>query len=267
MVNKLTEKGISATWLRNDQMHNAPRYTDILVRWGCTATYPRDRRNQLINKAREMHLVYDKKGSRELLQNEGASVPKSYFSVGQVLSEGAVGRPLIARPRHHSQGRDTTVLETLEEIESFRNQDYYFSEYIQKEKEFRVHIMYNYVLAVTEKVPEDRNAICWNEATAGSAFNNVKWNRWPLELLREAFKVSKILNIDFGGIDFMQKGDRFYCLECNSAPSLSPYRQEVYSRGLKYILNYLEEEGRLPPKKMELERLNNYTDIIHPGNQ
>jgi glutathione synthase/RimK-type ligase-like ATP-grasp enzyme len=264
MIDKLAENNVEASWVRNDQMQDS-QYTDILVRWGCTSTFPRDKRNKLLNMAKDIHLVADKKESRELLQNEGVLVPKTYFSVGEVLSARYVLPPLIARPRYHSQGRDTTICETYEDLESFRNQDYYFSEYIQKEKEFRVHVMYNYILAIAEKVPEDPTAICWNRSRSSSTIVNVNWYNWPLGLMREAFKVSKLLNIDFGGIDFIQKEDKFYCLECNSAPSLSPYRQEMYSKGFQYILNYLERTGELPQKRTEEVPCNNYLDIIHPA--
>jgi glutathione synthase/RimK-type ligase-like ATP-grasp enzyme len=268
MVNKLIDKGVDASWIMNERITPGVEFTDILVRWGCSSSFPSNMRNKIINNTEEMHLVYDKKRSRKLMQENGVSTPKTYFSVEEALNMNNwrnITFPLIIRPRFHSQGEDTTICECPADLVPFIRRDYYISEYIQKEREFRVHVMYNHVLAVTEKIPEDREAICWNEATAGSAFNNVRWCDWPVGLLREASKTTRLLNIDFGGIDFMQKGNTFYCLECNTAPSLSPYRQEVYARGFKYLLNHLEQEGELPPKRTD-NSINTYTDIIHPAN-
>ena len=264
MVNKLVEGRVNASWIMNDRVTPSVEFTDILVRWGCTSTFPRDKRNKNINEPEEMHLVYDKKKSRKFMQYNGVSTPKTYFSVEEALNTDnwrGLTFPLIVRPRYHSQGQDTTICTDPASLLPFVRKDCYISEYIQKEKEFRVHVMFNYVIAVTEKVPENREAICWNEATAGSAFNNVRWCNWPIGLLREASKATRLLGIDFGGIDFMQKGDIFYYLECNTAPSLSPYRQEVYARGFKYLLNYLEREGELPPKRPD-NSIDRYTDII-----
>lgn len=266
MVRELTEEGVDASHILNSDVTPSVERTDMLVRWGCTSTFPRDRKNKTINKPEEMHLVYDKKRSRKLMQEGGISTPKTYFSVEEALNTNNwrdLNFPVIVRPRCHSQGADTTICRDPASLLPFVRKDCYISEYIQKEREFRVHVMNNYILAVTEKVPENREAICWNEATAGSAFNNVRWHNWPVGLLREASKATRLLNIDFGGIDFMQKGNTFYCLECNTAPSLSPYRQKVYARGFKYLLNYLEEEGELPPKRPDND-INNYTDVIHP---
>lgn len=266
------------------RMDQNPPTADILIRWGCTDTgiSQRSIENKLIviNPAEKIHLVNDKAKCRRLLQDKFLSVPKSHFRNGDVIDTLGTNNirelhyPLIGRKQFHHQGRQLKIINNERELMA-DNQSAYWSEFIDKQKEYRVFVFFGRVTMVAEKVFRgNRNAVAWNVAQGTVSFVNVPWNAWPLEVCKEALKAQKITGIDFAGVDVMVKDEKPYILELNSAHSLtSPYRQKTFAKALEWAIKEIETNhmkpahfeipNRITPKKIILPfiRENRENDI------
>jgi len=247
---------------RNDK--KLPENINYLFRWGCTS--PCEAKHT-VNKAEAINLANDKRTSRMLLQEvmwKGKHIVPVTWKDYRSWSDPDGFLPVIIRPTHHAQGRQLfyctsreAVITTTIALDT-KGKDYYISQYIAKEKEFRVFVAQNRVVWIAEKTPANPEAIAWNVAQGGK-FDVLSRGDWPLKACRYALLAMEKLGLDFGGVDIMQKGKDFYVLEVNSAPSMtSPYRQETTAKVFKHIVDNGNIHYPTPDK------INSYKDCIHP---
>ena len=247
---------------RNDKP--IPDNIEYLFRWGCTS---QQEAKHTVNTAEAVSLANDKKATRLLLaplrNKDKAIIPQTWFN-HMDWEQSDFNGPVIVRATHHAQGRSLFFCRTFEEVGTAINKlhnkgkDYYISEYIAKEAEYRIFVVQNRVVWVTKKTPANEADIAWNVAQGGR-FDNVGWKEWPLKACRIALMTVEAVGLDFGGVDVMQKGKDFYVLEVNSAPSMtSEYRQATTARVFQHIVNNGKQHYPSPVK------LNSYKDCIHP---
>jgi glutathione synthase/RimK-type ligase-like ATP-grasp enzyme len=142
--------------------------------------------------------------------------------------------------------------------------DYYISEYIKKEREFRVHCVQGRVVGVSEKHPPNREAIAWNfhGEDGNGEFINLKWSEWPMAVVNAALEAFKVSKLHFGAADVISVPGRALVLEINSAPSLSPYRASCYGRALSDSIT----KGRLRTDEYEPPvQPQTWKDALHPA--
>lgn len=236
----------------------------LYVRWGCTAQ-ANVSGSLVLNQSPAIHRVNDKKGFRLLLQDMNPElVPSTIINANDYT-----GNALVVRTGRHAQGRNLWVVSNQEELiqrTTPLGDDWYASELIDKEAEFRVYVANGRVVTVAEKTPANPEAVAWNVAQGGR-FDVVRWGDWPLEVCRVAIEAFKYSGLDFGGVDVMVEKEtgKPYYLEVNSAPSLPSlsdgsvsYRQKVMAKYFKYVLEndntWIEPLG-----------YTNYREVIHPG--
>lgn len=250
------------TVIRNDK--RIPNGVNYLFRWGCTTAVDA---KHVINKAEDISLANDKKATRlalAKLDNKGKPIiPNTWGHILDWIKDN-MPLPVVVRATHHAQGRSLFYCTTKEEVHTAvstlkrKGKDYYISQYIEKEAEYRVFVVQNRVVWVTKKTPANPADIAWNVAQGGR-FDNVQWSDWPLRACRIAMMTTEAVGLDFGGVDVMQKGKDFYVLEVNSAPSMtSEYRQTTTAKAFSYILANGKEHFPSP------EKINSYKDCIHP---
>jgi len=163
---------------------------------------------------------------------------------------GELPYPLVARPKNHSSGKDFIMVNHPGEFDCYKKAGYYLSPYIDKDREFRVHVMGNAVLFVQEKYREDGEEIIgnWNH-TNGYMFRILRWSEIETKLAKLAIEAMKVSGLFFGAIDIMQvtpeskmshdsnqgqKGDGYYLLEINTAPRLERRSIELYANAINY---------------------------------
>lgn len=225
---------------RKDQV--TPDTNGYVFRWGCTANVSGD--PTVVNSAKSIHRVYNKKEFRLLCAEKGLS-PKSWGSDFEYLSfEFMDGidtyKDVIVRKNFHKQGKNLHRCTTADEVVDACNQydDYYISEYIPKVKEYRVLCVSGRVIYMYDKIPENPDDVAWNHAQGGS-MDNVKWGHWPLEVVKVACEAFSLSKLDFGAVDIMvdEKG-KAYVLEINTAPeTTSPHRQGCFAKAFKWIID------------------------------
>jgi len=111
-----------------------PNSGDIIVRWGNRIPYEGDG-YICYNNIKSQERAHDKKKSREIMLEKGVRCPRL------LTPENYNNEVVIARPINHSKGKNFVVLRTRREfIDHYRSHNnWYYSEFIDKESEFRVH--------------------------------------------------------------------------------------------------------------------------------
>lgn len=231
---------------RVDQPNRWPADTSTVFRWGCTANIPVDC-DEVVNTAEAIHLVNDKAGFRELL-NEHRLCPDTWDSAEQAINALA-DYPLLVRPGHHAQGRYLYVCADDAELYHAARDcgpHHYVSEIIDKVAEYRIFVVQGRVLWVSRKVPRNPDEIVWNHHSGNCTFENVRWGDWPLQGVRKAVEAFNLSGLDFGGVDVIQDAEgTCYVLEINSASTQeSEYRNSLIAKAFDNIV--IEGKEHIP---------------------
>lgn len=208
---------------------------NIVVRWGNRIEAILT--NAIVyNKAKNIELATNKFLARKTMLENGVSCPILYYPTIDNLD--LLKYPVIARPYYHAKGKNFIVLNDKIELRNFIDTNknsldsWYYSEFIDKIKEFRIHVAHGRILNYLEKPNPNNGNLAWNRAQNGQAFSNVKWSDYNNIICYESIKAINSLGLDFGGVDIMldNKG-RAYVLEVNTAATLasSEYSMERYA--------------------------------------
>lgn len=211
---------------------------DLCIRWGTTASVPGD--PKVINSAKAIHRVYDKRGFR-LEMNQHGLCPKTWGGLHEYLLERPQGlaEKLLVRPAKHSRSQGMHVCTDLSELVKAMQEidgDYYISELVSKKREFRVFCAQNRVAWVIEKLPKNKDDVSWGCVEQGD-FKYVSWTDWPLEVLSVALRATGLSGLHFGAVDVIMDSDgHSYVLEINTAPHLSPYYMKTIAKVFKSMI-------------------------------
>lgn len=141
--------------------------------------------------------------------------------------------PLLGRKLKHAKGQDIVlVLQNGEWFDRLRNNQVcnFFTQFIPKDREFRVYAYRRRVLAVYEKLlrypHRDRGLnVIWNWGS-GYAFEFCQ--DAPNAVKEIGARAVNTMGLDFGAVDIIQGQDnQFYTLEVNSAPGVQDRRQGI----------------------------------------
>lgn len=248
-------------WVAGDWPDNI----GYVFRWGWTGNLPRPL--NVINQAKGIHKVADKRGFRWAMQEYGplGLTPYTCFDVNELHKPDDI--EVILRTATHAQGRglwhyaledDIQCEELVEQCEKLGEGNYYINQYYKKTAEYRVFVVCGRVVWVAQKTPGNPDDVAWNVAKGGR-FDNVRWGGWPLDVCEQAIKAFNLTGLDFAGIDIMCTEDGPLVLEANSAPSqTSPYRQSCTAKAFNWII----EHGR---DHMPTNVGGKYLTYIHPA--
>lgn len=170
--------------------------------------------------------------------------------------------PVICRPHQHKAGQNFGV---LRDYGTFKHQfnklqaTHYFSAFIDKDREFRVHCAHGKILSVSEKPrPADPSVIAWNHAVNADAFTVINWTNYDINMIRAALDAVRVLGLHFGAVDIIMKDGVSYILEVNSAPSLltTEYMTLKYVRYINWLL--MSSEVRKPFDYKEYKNIKSF---------
>ena len=231
------------------------------IRWGCTADIPSG--HVVINRAKAIHEVFDKGTFRVKMASRGFA-PRSWASVEDALfdTERAPTDVLI-RPGSHTRSeglyRCTTALQAKEAISAIKG-PYYLSEYIKKDREFRVFVAQGRIVWMIEKIPKDKSEVSWGCVEDGG-FKHIGWSEWPHDVMRVALGALSCSELVFGAVDVIMKDERAYALEVNTGPYLSPY----YAKCVAKVFTWFAEKGYDPLDPVDTEGKIDWKEAIHPA--
>jgi glutathione synthase/RimK-type ligase-like ATP-grasp enzyme len=249
----------SKEWLRVYEANNPEKFSkqpisDLtmtdqkVIRWGNRIEAPTSETSVVYNKAEAIANATDKKLSRELFLKGKVRSPKLVNP--ENIADGDF--PIIARPNRHAKGKNFIVLKTRDEFFAhFRTNaqnGWYYSAFINKTSEYRVHCAHGKVLAVMQKTPGG-DKIAWNRAVTGEPFTKVEQANYPFSVCFQALKAVQTLGLDFAGVDVMQIEEagkpQGYVLEVNTSPTLNS-SDWVSSQYAKYF-DWLNRQDKRRP--------------------
>lgn len=229
-INSLME---SNTLIRNDKT-KLPNIVNYTFNWGYVRKLP-NYSSVVLNKPINVGISSSKGTFRKKLYDNGLTMrtSTSYNEIKDLIQGG--GKWLL-RENNHFGGKNIYVIETLHDLLNHYEYGMYLSEFIDKEKEFRVFVTQGRVVFVVEKLVEDKTSVAWN-VHAGGRFENVRRGDWNLKVLDYAIKAVLLAGLDYGAVDVMIKGDDVYVLEVNTSPTMQEdYWTSCVAKSFDYII-------------------------------
>ena len=219
--------------------HSITAENNILLRWGTREIINCNNKTIVYNKSEAIACATDKALSREMFFNAGISIPMP--ATPDNWEE--LNKPIIARPHTHSKGKNLyTFTNKNDFINHYNTELYYYSEFIDKQEEFRVHVGHSKVICLMEKTKPKNAGIAWNRAqTDTEPFENVRWNeadeRGLHPVMIAGIEAVNALGLDCGATDVMVKDGIPYVLEVNTAPTLNSadYTSERWAKYFDWL--------------------------------
>lgn len=209
-----------------------PNNGDVIIRWG--SRIPFNGEFVSYNTAKAIETCTNKKLSREKFIENGVRCPRlitpqNYDEINPTK--------VIARPHSHAKGKNFVVLKSKQAFLNHYRNGWYYSEFIDKDSEFRVHVVLGKVLGVLQKPRPEDGGEAWNRAINGEAFELQEWKTVKKDIMLQACRAVKALNLDLGAADVLFKDGEAYVVEVNSSPTLnsSPHITEKYAKVFEFI--------------------------------
>ena len=200
---------------------------------------------RVINDARSIESTVDKLYTSYLLNQNNINTPKTYVSRGQESASKFIRNfnfdsSLIYKPLFGSQGDNIRLIRGSDDFDQLDNATniYYFQEYLENipNYDYRVLVINN----------KDNNKSFYMTRYGETFINNVSKGATCVredlddEVIEMAIKSSRLLNIDFCGVDIIRHKDKYYVIEVNSIPAWRGL-QEVESMQISdYIAGLLQ---------------------------
>jgi glutathione synthase/RimK-type ligase-like ATP-grasp enzyme len=212
----------------------------LVIRWGSREEF-KFSNSTVLNKSRAIAGAGSKAWARDAMFGKGIAIPKKITPANYKK-----GSKIIVRPHQHSKGKDFIVIDNYQDLHKHYNPTkYYYSEFIDKEREFRVHCAHGKVLCVMEKPrPKDTNMLAWN--LGKEPFEYVEWSKVNRTCIALALAAIKVLGLDFGGVDIIYKKGVYYVLEVNTSPATCPYVANRYARYFDWVYRCTSKSGEIP---------------------
>ncbi len=208
---------------------------DFVVRYGANF-------NQYGNYGHDVtvlnpNIIFNKLNQIHLLNRAGVVTPASWDSREEWKVHGEPDQ--IIRKKYFSAG-GYGIKKVAPNEQEFHNYKYYYQEFIDKEREFRLFQVGPMIAYLMEK-PEIPGQIAWNMRGNHGTWSSFGGPDSLRDRLRELGKATlDAIGYDFAAIDVVYKNDQLYVLEANSRPTLGPRNAE---RVAATIIKYIEGGG------------------------
>lgn len=192
--------------------------TPVDVNWGRASA------NARLNPSTS--LATNKRLMREAFAEHGVPMPDLLVAVRGHLAAGNVA---LGRPDRHTKRRGMWIVRTEADLQAAlagtrrKRAATHFMEWIEAEREYRVHIFNGRSIRVSRKDFTPHDDKIWTAVPAGDI---------PLRRVRTAAKEAvAALGLDFGAVDILARGERneeVFVLEVNTAPGLGGTMPQVW---------------------------------------
>lgn len=221
---------------------------DALIELGMNVSFMREGNKGDVNYGREkantrlnpdISNSTNKMKMRFAFEKAGVPMPKLY-SYEKAKELTADGTQLVGRSTHHMKGRGFWLVKTPDEVDSawrgtrIKQPATHFMEYIEADKEVRVHIFNGKSIRMTEKKYEGETG-CHRDYTTVKPTGDKRERKL---VRRAAKKAVKALGLDFGAVDILVRDGQPFVLEVNAAPGLGGTMPQVYAKAIKEWYEY-----------------------------
>lgn len=236
----------SATALKNALREAGYDGRDINFGYGIEST--------AVNKPEAIANSANKRTMRRIFSENEVPMPRlvSMHEALNMDSRDDVPTTLVGRPDTHRQGRGFWLCRSERDVRNAiagrrrergrrgKRAASHFMEYINAEKEFRVHVVNGESIKISEKVGGDATV---KSHGRGAIFQYPYDFHHKITLRRAAKKAVEVLGLDFGAVDVLWANDQAYVLEVNSAPCLTDENSDTLERYVRaFVANYSTEE-------------------------
>ena len=179
---------------------------------------------KVINTASSIECTVDKLYTSHLLNKNNIPTPTTYILRGynkakKFIDENNSSNGIVYKPLFGSQGDNIKLIKNSLDLIQLNNTSniYYFQEYLENtiNHDYRVLIINNGKKIKYFYMTRYGNTFVNNISKGGSC---IKENIDPY-IINLAIESSKLLNIDFCGVDIMQYKNKYYVIEINSIPA------------------------------------------------
>lgn len=191
---------------------------EVDVNWG------RNKANAKLNP--DISNATNKRRMRQLFQEHDVPMPKLVMSDNAGFMEN-FRWPLVGRPDSHTKGRGFWKCSNWDDVARAergtrrKKAATHFMEYIESDREYRVHIFQGKSIRISEKVFKEDGTY-----TTGKP-GDIKLRR-----VRDAAKQAvAALGLDFGAVDVLARGsenEEVFVLEVNASPGLGGTMPKLY---------------------------------------
>lgn len=243
-----------------------PKDANWIVRWGTTTRLPAiNNKANVINFASAIIETSDK-GTFRAKVNAMGLTPKTWLTFDELANEkGDIPEAVIIRTRHHERSEGINLCYNADDAEKAIkkiNGPYYISEYVKKDREFRVFVANGRAFMVFEKKPKNKTDVSWGCVEEG-ALQYVAWSEWPVHVVENAIKAFNLSNLHFGAVDVMEKAGRAYFLEINTAPEVWPYYGQRFADIFKWMIK--KATGAAAREPIVVKNFKDWKSMIHPA--
>ena len=189
---------------------------NVLIRWGCATLVGKP--VKVLNTAKSIQLASNKLEALKTFEDNDIRVPKIY------AKDKVTEFPVLGRKIHHIAGNDIVLCLQRQDLpEAIALGCSYFTQYIPKSAEYRVHVYDVGVIKTSQKLLTDKklnkDPWIWNY-DEGYTYHPAK-DKLPAIAKGMALAAVECLGLTFGAVDVIIGDDgKAYILEVNTAPGL-----------------------------------------------
>ena len=182
-----------------------------------------------INNLAAIKRASNKLECRRFLQGHEVHVPEVWdiYTMDDIKEY-----PVIARPFHHSQGRQFLIVDSPEKLAPILRRGYYAQKIIRKKDEYRLFVLQDKILEANQKVKvrADADPMIRNHRK-GWAFKRMLVKDTPQFLKSNAVRATTSVGLSFCAVDcaITEDGLETHVFEVNSAPGLIPRKAQKFA--------------------------------------
>lgn len=244
-----------------------PTATKLLVNWGATTSTHYFPSSRTLNPPQNVRQASDKLKAFKALKGY-VNIPEYTTSLEEAV-EWAKNSVVFGRSLKGTGGSDIAPSDT-DEVGFYTSQ--FWTKYIKKSQEFRVHVMGGEARVIQRKAlrvtnpdtgePLDTSEVDFRirNLVNGFVFTTSDASPHPT-VLEQAVKAVNRLGLDFGAVDVIwnEYYGKAYVLEVNTAPGLEG---DTITKYAEYIKEELTKRGGAPSSEIPVSLSNLF---FHPG--
>ena len=198
---------------------------------------------------------------KECFDTVGVQTPEWYETVDQVVDAqenevGILDKPVVAKLIYGSRGAGMRLLKNMDELQEFaeinkhRLSRWYFEQYYNYTKEYRLHVaagigcFYTNRKMLKADTPDDQRWYRNNSNSVWFMEDNEQFDKpdtWDV-IINDCMAARASCNLDFGACDVrVNKAGDWKIIEINSAPSFGEVTEQKYREVIPQLVNLKAE--------------------------
>ena len=218
---------------------------NLVINWGCSSIERSVR--HILNKPSAVSIASNKLKTFETLAGSGVSIPE--YTTNRDVANDWLDRGFKVVCRHKLNAHNGDGIEIINPESDRLPRAPLYVKYVRKDHEYRVHVFRNEIIDITEKRRRSGS-----ERKAGDELIRNLANGWVFcrdgvyasdHVRAQSVAAVRSLGLDFGAVDVVERQNKAYVLEVNTAPGLVGTTLEKYVDAIReYAEDMPKPNGR-----------------------